>query len=177
MRCSEIHPMSLHTPAVLNAGGLSFELRAGYLEDLYVHFVDLGFKLLKPHGGFGFIVSDTFFTLTSKLQMRELLQSNHVDWIGQCDPFSATVDAAIFVARKMAAEQASMTLFVQARPLKRTDGSKTTPDAYLPRLPRPEGMPWNESETRRPNGTSVAHTAVNELRIHKVPSSLYFRKP
>src|SRR5437867_3146271 len=76
----------------------ALERRAGFLEDLYVHFTDLGFKLLKPGAGFGFIVSDTFFTLESKLRMRELLQSQTLDWLGQCDPFDATVDAAIFVA-------------------------------------------------------------------------------
>lgn len=43
----------------------ALEKRAGYLEDLYVHFTDLGFQLLREGGGFGFIVSDTFFTLAS----------------------------------------------------------------------------------------------------------------
>ena len=80
-------------------------LRAGFLEDLYVHFTDLGFRILKPGGGFGFIVSDTFFTLASKLKMRELLQSRALDWLGQCDPFDATVDAAIFVARNDGLQQ------------------------------------------------------------------------
>jgi hypothetical protein len=76
------------------------ERGAGYLEDLYVHFTDLGFQLLRPGGTFGFIVSDTFFTLASKMRMRRFLHENTLLYLGQCDPFEATVDAAIFVARK-----------------------------------------------------------------------------
>ncbi|MCU0772344.1 MAG: Eco57I restriction-modification methylase domain-containing protein [Verrucomicrobia bacterium] len=78
----------------------ALEKRAGFLDDLYVHFSELGFQLLREGGGFGFIVSDTFFTLASKLRMRELLQRHALTHLGQCDPFDATVDAAIFVARK-----------------------------------------------------------------------------
>ena len=46
----------------------SLERRALFMDDLYVHFTDLGFRFLKQGGGFGFIVSDTFFTLASKLR-------------------------------------------------------------------------------------------------------------
>src|SRR5437899_6686033 len=96
------------------------ERRAGYLEDLYFHFTDLGFHLLRPGGGFGFIVSDTFFTLASKLRMRELLQKHQLTHLGQCDPFDATVDAAIFVAQKtlQPPPDTHKLLFVQARPRK-----------------------------------------------------------
>ncbi|MBI2929732.1 MAG: Eco57I restriction-modification methylase domain-containing protein [Verrucomicrobia bacterium] len=62
----------------------ALEKRAGFLDDLYVHFTDLGFRLLRPGGGFGFIVSDTFFTLASKLRMRELLQGHTLTHLGQC---------------------------------------------------------------------------------------------
>ena len=82
----------------------ALEKRAGFLDDLYVHFSELGFQLLRPGGGFGFIVSDTFFTLASKERMRVLLQSHTLTHLGQCDPFEATVDAAIFVARKRSAD-------------------------------------------------------------------------
>jgi type I restriction-modification system DNA methylase subunit len=78
----------------------ALSLRTGWLEDLYLHFTQLGFDILRPRGGFGFIVSDTFFTLASKERMRLLLQGNQLTHLGQCDPFNATVDAAIFVARK-----------------------------------------------------------------------------
>jgi hypothetical protein len=36
--------------------------------------------------------------------MRELLQSHELTHLGQCDPFEATVDAALFVARKRSAD-------------------------------------------------------------------------
>jgi hypothetical protein len=148
-------------------------LRAGFLEDLYVHFTDFGFRILKPGGGFGFIVSDTFFTLASKLPMRELLQSRALDWLGQCDPFDATVDAAIFVARNEAATEEDRLTFVQARPLKRPDGSRTTPDKALPLLPGAEAIPWNVPTTDQTSEDDVQHTSVNELRVHDVPRSFY----
>ena len=82
----------------------ALERRDGWLDDLYVHFSALGFALLREGGGFGFIVSDTFFTLATKLRMRALLQRHRLTHLGQCDPFDATVDAAIFVARKRGPE-------------------------------------------------------------------------
>ena len=150
------------------------ERRAGYLEDLYVHFTDLGFHLLKRGGGFGFIVSDTFFTLASKLRMRVLLQSHALDWLGQCDPFDATVDAAIFVARNEDAAEDDRVTFVQARPLKRADGSKTKPDKALPVLPRADALIWNEPATELSAAASIRHLTTGELRVHDVPRSLYF---
>ncbi len=96
--------------------------RAGFIEDLYVHFTDLGFARLREGGGFGFIVSDTFFTLASKARMRALLQAHALDWLGPCDPFDATVDAAVFVARKAAPGPDHRFRFLQARPVRRPDG-------------------------------------------------------
>ena len=148
-------------------------LRASFLEDLYVHFTDLGFRILKPGGGFGFIVSDTFFTLASKLKMRELLQSRALDWLGQCDPFDATVDAAIFVARNDTATTDDRFTFVQARPLKRPDGSRTTPDKVLPLLPAANKIPWNALTTDQTGALDVRHATENEIRVHDVPLSIY----
>ena len=74
--------------------------RLGYAQDTYEWFTRLGFDLLRPGGTFGFITADTYFTLGSFSAMRELLQSHRLLYLGQCDPFEATVDAAIFVARK-----------------------------------------------------------------------------
>ncbi len=39
-----------------------------------------GFKLLRTGGRFGFIISDTFFTLQTKLRVRELLQAHQLDY-------------------------------------------------------------------------------------------------
>ena len=115
------------------------ERRAGYLEDLYVHFTDFGFQLLRPGGGFGFIVSDTFFTLASKLRMRRLLQGTpqareldekaaewNAHWLA--DPQIASVyrqfvteaggDAARPIANRVAWESAVHKLREQFKPEK-----------------------------------------------------------
>jgi hypothetical protein len=104
--------------------------------------------------------------------MRRVLQSHTLDWLGQCDPFDATVDAAIFVARKeMPAEDARL-LFVQARPLRCADGSKTKPEKKLELLPRPDALDWNETPTRLADGLNVPHATFGELRVHNIPLSL-----
>ena len=166
--------VSIHTAKEIGNRKMrdALEKRAGYLEDLYVHFTDLGFQLLRKGGGFGFIVSDTFFTLASKLRMREILQRNSLDWLGQCDPFDATVDAAVFVARKKVPEANHRFRFVQARPRKRPDGTRTVPDENLEKLSPTNALAWNEPATLTPFG-DVFHATVAELRLHEVPLSLH----
>lgn len=128
--------------------------RAGYLEDLYVHFTDLGFQLLRPGGGFGFIVSDTFFTLASKLRMRELLQHHTLTHLGQCDPFEATVDAAIFVARKGSAGVPPAHSGVSPEPAAGPSvASGETPDAARATRALPETpVLFIQARPRRENG-------------------------
>ncbi len=145
--------------------------RAGYIEDLYVHFTDLGFSLLREGGGFGFIVSDTFFTLASKLRMREMLQANSLDWLGQCDPFDATVDAAVFVARKRPPAADHRFRFLQARPLRRPDGTRTKPDENLEKLPPTADLAWPDEPTTMTCG-EVLHATESELRLHDLPLAL-----
>lgn len=171
--------------------------RAGYLEDLYVHFTDLGFHLLRPGGGFGFIVSDTFFTLASKQRMREMLQSHRLTQLGQCDPFGATVDAAIFVARKRSvaagpsgpptssteapkgtsgADQSGAieeVVFIQARPRKDERGNPTRPEIDLPLLKPFEELPAGNQTTLPDNLGAAHHKTFRGLRVHRVPSDLY----
>jgi len=141
------------------------EKRFGYLEDLYVHFTDLGFHLLRPGGVFGFIVSDTFFTLTGKLGLRQLLQSNKLVVLGQCDPFEATVDAAIFAAQKGNAEDQDRLLFVQAR----NGTTNSQPEKELPQLPRSEELKFKDE----PDSLSVLHGFQGCVRFHNVPISVY----
>jgi hypothetical protein len=126
-----------------------------YLDDLYVHFTDLGFRLLRQGGRFGFIVSDTFFTLSTKLRMREWLQSYRLDWLGQCDPFNATVDAAVFAAEKTLSAEDDSVQFVQARYRTKT----SQPERELPLI------------TAKP--LSEEHSMQGCLRLHRVPISLY----
>ncbi|MGD0651019.1 MAG: hypothetical protein ABSA97_07750 [Verrucomicrobiia bacterium] len=153
--------ISTHTSSA-EAWRNALEHRAGYLEDLYVHFTDLGFLLLRPGGAFGFIVSDTFFTLASKLRMRELLQAHRLTHLGQCDPFDATVDAAIFVARKATQPPNDPLLFIQARPRKTADGKPTAPDRALPKL-----------SDAKITFDADGHAVFDCLRVHRVAPTLY----
>jgi hypothetical protein len=154
----------------------ALEKRAGYLEDLYVHFTDLGFRLLRPGGRFGFIVSDTFFTLASKLRMRELLQTHALTHLGQCDPFDATVDAAIFIATKFAPDlpaSCEQVLFIQARPRKGADGRPTKPDKDLLTLKPAKELSFSASTTLVGVAGEVQHGQHGCLRLHRVPAALY----
>src|ERR1700720_964558 len=137
----------------------------GYLEDLYVHFSDLGFQLLRPGGMFGFIVSDTFFTLTGKLRLRELLQANRLAVLGQCDPFEATVDAAIFAAQKGKMANDERLLFVQAR----YGSNESQPERELPKLPESSEVVFNDETAE----LSVNHGTQGCLRYHEVPIGLF----
>ena len=146
----------------------ALEKRAGYLEDLYVHFTDLGFQLLRPGGRFGFIVSDTFFTLASKARMRVMLQSHGLDIIGQCDPFDATVDAAIFVACKATPNfpaNGKETLFVQARPRKVANGKPTRPEKDLPTLKSIRELKFSDATKLAVGAGEVQHGEHGCLRL------------
>jgi hypothetical protein len=147
--------------------------RAGYLEDLYLHFTNLGFQLLRPGGGFGFIVSDTFFTLASKLRMRQLLQNHTLTHLGQCDPFEATVDAAIFVARKGPPPEKHRLLFLQARPRRDASGQLTEPERDLPTLKPSHQLAFADKTRLASPGAEVEHGEHGCLRLHRVPLALY----
>ncbi len=163
--------VSTHTSAE-QAWRNALEKRAGYLEDLYLHFTDLGFQVLRPGGGFGFIVSDTFFTLASKLPMREMLQRHSLTHVGQCDPFEATVDAAIFVARKGAPAEDHNLVFIQARP-RRANGTLTEPERDLPTLKPLPQLTFGDKTKLASLAGEVEHGAHGCLRVHRVPLALY----
>lgn len=149
--------------------------RFGYADDLYVHFTDLGFRLLRPGGGFGFIVSDTFFTLGTKQRMRELLQSHTLDYLGQCDPFDATVDAAIFVSRRGKADPDASMTFIQARPRWAEGKKRSTPEADLPDFST-NSFDWEKSETTILNADEklfANHAETGSLRVHRLPQQVF----
>lgn len=149
--------------------------RFGYADDLYVHFTDLGFRLLRPGGGFGFIVSDTFFTLGTKERMRELLQSHTMDYLGQCDPFNATVDAAIFVARRGQTDPYTPMTFIQARPRWLKGGKRSTPENDLPDYSS-EMVNWQKekfTDIDTDEHLSAYHANLGDLRVHRLPQHLY----
>jgi hypothetical protein len=158
--------------------------RRGDHYDIYVYFAQLGFDLLRPGGGFGFITSDTYFTLDTLMDMRELLQSHELTHLGQCAPFdNVTVDAAIFVARKaghVASEspssETSDLLFIQAYPRKTFAGKARELERALDTLPG-DGKVALTSSTKLANGLGVVqhglHGAHDALRVHRVPLELY----
>ena len=143
----------------------------GFTDDLYVHFVFQGFNLLRGNGMFGFIVSDTFFTLSTKQRLRDLFQSNRLHRLGQCDPFKATVDAAIFVAEKSRQKDDDDLVFIQAR--YKTD--KSIPETELINLI--EGMPeFTKGEADFKWGKEaypVHHSNKGCLRLHKTNMQPY----
>ncbi len=146
--------------------------RFGFVDDLYVHFVSQGFNLLRNGGMFGYIVSDTFFTLATKLRMRELLQRNRLYYVGQCDPFAATVDAAIFIAEKQSAKGNYGLHFIQAR----YDKEGSTPDKELlelamkPILPLINGAVPIQVAGEKHN---VLHGTQGCLRLHRIGVDAY----
>jgi len=141
------------------------ERRFGYLEDTYLHFTDLGLDLLRAGGAIGFIVSDTFFTIASKLRMREWLQENSLTHLGQCDPFDATVDAAIFIAWKRRTSPEDRLLFIQAR----RETANSRPEDELPKVSAPDAVYRHST----PSELGVRHATQGCLRLHSVPPSLY----
>ncbi|ABK60686.1 DNA modification methylase [Clostridium novyi A str. NCTC 538] len=72
----------------------------GFRDDLYNHFTFKGFRLLKENGTLAFITSNTFLTIQTKLNMRQLLQEKHLkELIITPKAFQALVDTAIFIVR------------------------------------------------------------------------------
>src|SRR5439155_9169167 len=80
---------------------------------------------------------------------------------------------AIFVARNEPPSEDPHLHFVQARPLRRADGTKTDPEKKLELLPRPAGLIWNEPQTTIANASTVQHATAYELRVHNAPLALY----
>jgi len=70
----------------------------GWSDDLYVHFIFRAFELARPGGVVCYITSDTYFTIQTKRRMRQLLYDHDLRIVAACDPFKATVDAAVFLA-------------------------------------------------------------------------------
>lgn len=142
-----------------------------FVDDLYVIFIFEGFNLLKWGGRFGFIISDTFFTLSTKQRLRELLQKYHLTHLGQCDPFKSTVDAAIFVAEKVDATEDDELLFIQARYETDTCKPETEMINLMKGLPqfKKEAIPFKRDGKEYP----VYRSSQGCLRLHKTKIEPY----
>ena len=73
----------------------------GLSDDLYNYFFIKGFEIAKKDGLVGFITSNTFMTINSKINIRELLQSKQIlEFIPIKNPFEeATVEPIIVLAK------------------------------------------------------------------------------
>lgn len=77
-----------------------------YIDDLYNHFTCRQFSLLKENGILSYITSNTFFTIQSKLNMRQLLQSKYIkELIVTPRAFNALVDTSIFIVKNINKEE------------------------------------------------------------------------
>lgn len=149
--------------------------RFGFTDDLYVHFVDKSFTLLRKRGRFGFIISDTFFTLNTKLRLRELLQSNQLDYLVQCDPFEATVDAAMFVTEKVLDEDPFRTVtFIHARNCSKDSEPENELSKHLPIAER-EVEKGSTTFRFEKQEFPVFHRTAGCLRIHQTTLEPYRR--
>jgi hypothetical protein len=130
----------------------------GWVDDLYVHFVFRAFELARPSGVVCYITSDTYFTIQSKRRMRELLHGRDLRIVAPCDPFKATVDAAVFLAFNRRRPDEPECEFNQMR---------YVPDEDFDRLS--EEPPWAEGATVTVDSTSyrVREWIDGELRRYR----------
>lgn len=88
----------------------------GFRDDLYNHFTYRAFQLLKKNGILAFITSNTFFTIQTKQNMRQLLQEKHIIYlIDTPKAFEALVDTAIFIVRNAIKKSDYKMTFIDAR--------------------------------------------------------------
>lgn len=155
---------------------VALEAADGFHDDLYVHFIVRSFELLRRGGRFGFITSDTFFTLNTKQRVRDLLQAKRLEILCPCDPFKATVDAAMIVAANEKPQAEDRISFIQARYSTETD----TPERALVRFLEPIATPLVFTADREgfrctPDLFPVEHAEFGCLRVHQTSVEPYRR--
>jgi hypothetical protein len=101
----------------------------GFNDDLYNHFAHRTFELLKPGGIAVLITSDTYFTLTTKQNMRHLVQNMRLlALVPTMKVFRQTVKTAILAALNEDASKGNYeTLFIQARQAEESAFASITP--------------------------------------------------
>lgn len=77
----------------------------GFADDLYSHFYFQGLKICKANGIIAYITSKTFWTIQTKRNLRNLLQSRLIHEIADtASPFSAMVDTCVLIASNSSAD-------------------------------------------------------------------------
>ena len=97
----------------------------GFLDDLYNHFTFLASIIVNKDGIVSFITSDTFMTLQTKKNMRDLLLSNKlITFLTLPKAFKAMVDTCIFVFSKSDILLNDKSKFIDLRNFKPTELSE-----------------------------------------------------
>jgi len=95
------------------------EKNFGFVDDLYSHFTYLATYLAKDEGIISFITSDTFMTLQTKKNMRNLLLKYTIlKFLTTPKAFSAMVDTAIFFLQKKVSNNENKINFINLRDTK-----------------------------------------------------------
>ena len=90
------NPPYVSTKAVTDNDKKIFKKSYGFADDLYSHFFFKSFDILKKEGILSFITSDTFLTIGTKANVRNLLQKKKIiEIIKMADVFDAMVSTAI----------------------------------------------------------------------------------
>lgn len=139
--------------------------------DLYQKFIVRGWELVRKGGVQSYITSNTFFTLGSKSQSRNLLQENELHELLNASPdtFDASVHPAIFAFTKTSNTDAKS-------PVRYIDGRNAGIDNYpeLFELDAEQGTPdegWNVVETIESG--RISQKSIGEFDVYQAPVQLF----
>ena len=94
----------------------------GFIDDLYNHFTFLASMIVNNDGIISFITSDTFMTLQTKKNMRDLLLNNKlISFLTLPKAFTAMVDTCIFIFSKSDVLLNNKSKFIDLRNFKPTE--------------------------------------------------------
>lgn len=140
----------------------------GFVDDLYNHFTHRAFEIVNPGGVVTMITSDTFFTLESKQNMRELLQAHRVVMMmPTMKIFQQMVDTAIFVGINTRTSASYDMLYIRAGGAEKEILSRILPNQRLENK-----VEFTFGESRFP----VHYAAIGESKevvVYSVPVLVY----
>lgn len=152
---------------VQDVNGLDYkddlERTQGWLDDLYAHFLFRGFELATERGVLAYITADTYFTIGTKQRVRNLLLDHELLALARCDPFKATVDTAVVIARRAPAAGDDRLFFVNGN---------GRPEGFDDLGPEPT---WREQREVAVNGDTLAVSIgpADPLPQYAAPVALY----